>query len=168
VVHLQITASTDARLVIVAVRRLLRRPLLIARCAGWAAIAVALVDGLDPVLIGLGLLLAVVIPVLAVNLSVRKALRDGHLTTYEISDGGVASSNVDLRQAFAWRAFSFVEQASGQLFFGLAGTRTRAGRLFLGVGGTRMLPVPTAGLTPAEIEQVLGAAAGNGLRVRRA
>lgn len=166
--HLQITASTDARLVAVAVRRLLRRPLLIARCAGWAAIAVALVDGLDPVLIGLGLLLSVVIPVLAVNLSVRQALRDSRLTTYEISDGGVASSNVEFRQAFAWRAFSFVEQASGQLFFGLAGTRTRAGRLFLGVGGARMLPVPTGALSPAEIEQVLGAAAGHGLQVRRA
>jgi hypothetical protein len=168
VVHLQITASTDTQLAVAAVRRLLRRPLLIARCAGWAAIGIAVLDGLDPVLIGLGLLLSVVIPVLAVNLSVRQALRDGHLTTYEISEGGVASSNIHCRQAFAWRAFSFVEQASGQLFFGLAGTRTKSGRLVFGIGGARMLPVPTAGLSPAEIEQVLGAAAGNGLQVRRA
>ncbi|MGX6604507.1 YcxB family protein [Micromonosporaceae bacterium Da 78-11] len=157
--HLLITTKSDTRLVAAAVRRFLRQPLLIARCAGWAAIGIALLrsaitdDGLDTGLVGLGLVLALVIPIVAVNVSARRVLRDSHLTTYEISDTGIASSTIDTRRAYAWHAFGYVEQMSGQLLFGL--------------DRTRMLPVPTSTLSPDQIDQVLGTAAGNGLQVRR-
>ncbi|MFI5893338.1 YcxB family protein [Actinoplanes sp. NPDC051513] len=156
----QITTRPDARQVASAVRRGLRPLLLTARGLGWAAIALALIlevatDG-GPYLTLLltGALIAVGIPMFLVNTGTRDALRDSDLTTYEISDGGVASSSLAARHAYAWNAFRSVEEAPGQLIFG----RSR----------TRFLPVPTAGLTRAQIDQVLGAAAGHGVQVRRA
>ncbi|WP_433372751.1 YcxB family protein [Actinoplanes sp. CA-142083] len=155
----QITTRPDARLVASAVRRGLRPLLLTARGLGWAAIALALIlevttDG-GPYLTLLlaGALIAVGIPMFLVNSGTRDALHEGDLTTYEISDGGVASSNLAARHAYAWNAFRSVEEAPGQLIFG----RSR----------TRFLTVPTTGLTGAQIEQVLGAASVHGLRVRR-
>jgi hypothetical protein len=155
----QVTAPPDARLVASAVRRALRPLLLTARGIGWAAIALALL--LDVIATGgpylplllAGALIAVGVPMFLVNTGTREALRDCELTTYEISDGGVASSNLAARHAYAWNAFRSVEEAPGQLIFGR--------------GRIRFLPVPTAGLSRTQIEQVLGAAAGHGLRVRR-
>lgn len=156
---MQITATPNARLMAAAIRRTLRRPLLLARCAGWTAIALALLinvftpAGLSPSLLAIGVVLAVGIPMLLINNGTRRALRDARLTTYEITDGGLASSNLDTRQAYAWSAFTYVEEMSGQLIFG----RNEAW----------FVPVPTADLTPGQVEQVLGAAAGHGLQVRR-
>ena len=156
----QIIARPDSRLVASAVRRGLRPLLLTARGIGWAAIALALLldvtatGGPYLTLLLSGALIAVGIPMFLVNTGTREALRDSDLTTYEISDGGVASSSLAARHAYAWNAFRSVEEAPGQLIFG----RSR----------TRFLPVPTVGLSRTQIEQVLGAAAGHGLRVRRA
>ena len=156
----QITARPDARLVASAVRRGLRPLLLTARGIGWAAIALALLldviatGGPHLTLLLAGALIAVGIPMFLVNTGTREALRDSELTTYEISDGGVASSSLAARHAYAWNAFRSVEEAPGQLIFGR--------------GRTRFLPVPTAGLSRTQIEQVLGAATSHGLRVRRA
>lgn len=157
---MQITATPNARLMAAAIRRTLRRHLLLARVAGWTAIGLALLidvfttAGLSPSLLVVGVVLAVGIPMLLVNNGTRRALRDARLTTYEITDGGVASSNLDTRQAYAWSAFTYVEEMSGQLIFG----RSEAW----------FVPVPTAGLTPAQVDQVLGTAAGHGLHIRRA
>ena len=155
----QITARPDSRLVAAAIRRGLRPLLLTARSLGWAAIALALVldvvtdDGPYLTLLLAGALIAVAVPMFLVNTGTRDALGDADLTTYEITDGGVASSSLAARHAYAWNAFRSVEEAPGQLIFG----RSR----------TRFLPIPTAGLTRAQIEQVLGVAAGHGLLVRR-
>jgi hypothetical protein len=159
-VLLQITAPTDARLVASAVRRGLRPLLMTARGLGWAAIALALLlevvttGGPYLTLLLTGALIAVGIPMFLVNTGTREALGDGELMTYEISDGGVASSSPATRHAYAWNAFRSVEEAPGQLIF----SRSR----------TRFLPVPTTSLSRTQIEEILGAAAGNGLRVRRA
>ncbi|MET0415821.1 MAG: YcxB family protein [Actinoplanes sp.] len=157
---MQITARPTPRLMAAAIRRSLHRHLMLARLAGWAAIGLALLldvftpAGLSPSLLMIGVLLAVGVPMLLVNNGTRRALRDAHLTTYEISDGGVASSNLDSRQAYAWSSFTYVEEMSGQLIFG----RNEAW----------FLPVPTGDLSPVEVEQVLGTAEHHGLRVRRA
>ena len=157
---MQITARPNARLMAAAIRRTLRRHLLLARGAGWTAIGLALLidvftpAGLSPSLLVVGVALAVGVPMLLINNGTRRALRQARLTTYEITDGGVASSNLDTRQAYAWTAFTYVEEMSGQLIFG----RNEAW----------FLPVPTADLTPAQVDQVLGTAAGHGLRIRRA
>lgn len=112
-----------------------------------------LLDGLNVPLLVLGIVLGVVIPLFLVNSGTRRLVRDGGLTTYEISDGGVASSSERSRHAYAWNALTSVELAPGQLIFGR--------------GGARFFPVPTAGLSPLEIHQVLQAASGYGLRVVR-
>jgi hypothetical protein len=157
-VLLQITARPDPRLLTAAIRRALRPTFLIARTLGWAVMVVALLtrlsgDGLNVTLLLLGALLAVGVPMFLTNAGLREAMRDAELTTYEISDGGVASSSLASRHAYAWNAFSYVEQTTGQLL--------------LGRGRSRVLPVPTADLSAAQVEQVLGAAAGHGVRVRR-
>ena len=155
VVLLQITARPDARLTAAAIRRGLRSPFLVARVLGWATIGLALVlDGLNLTLLLTGALLAVGVPMFLTNAGLRQAMQDDELTTYEISDSGVASASMGSRHAYAWSSFRYVEQMAGQIVFG----RSR----------TRIMPVPTAGLTPAQIEQVLGTAAGHGVRVRRA
>jgi hypothetical protein len=158
-VLLQITARPDPRLLTAAIRRGLRRPFLAVRAAGWTVMVAALMmqmfgDGLNVTLLLFGAILAVGVPMFLTNAGLREAMRDADLTTYEISDGGVASSSLASRHAYAWNAFSYVEETPGQLIFGR--------------GRTRVLPVPTAGLSPAEIEQVLGTAAGHGVTVRRA
>jgi hypothetical protein len=158
-VFLQITARPDARLLAAAVRRGLRPLVLTARGVGWGAILLAVllqvvVGEVSMTLLLTGALIAVGFPVFLTNVALRQAMTDGDLTTYEISDGGVASTNLASRHAYAWGAFRYVEEMSGQLLFG----RSR----------TQVLPVPTAGLSPAQIEQVLGTAAGHGVRVRRA
>ncbi|WP_433299697.1 YcxB family protein [Actinoplanes sp. CA-030573] len=159
---LQFTAPVDGRLVASAVRRGLRPLLLTARGLGWAAIALALLletvtnGGPYLTLLLTGALIAVGIPMFLVNTGTREALGDRGpgLATYEITDGGVASSGAVTRHAYAWNAFRSVEEAPGQLIFSR--------------GRTRFFPVPTAALSRAEIDQVLGAAAGHGLRIRRA
>jgi hypothetical protein len=158
-VFLQITTRPDARLIVSAVRRGLRPFVMTARGLGWAAIALALllqvvVGGSYLTLVLVGALIAVGIPMLLINAGTREALQDGDLTTFEITDGGVASSSLASRHAYAWNAFRDVEEAPGQLIF----RRSR----------TRFLPVPTGTLSRPQIEQILGAAAGHGLRVRRA
>jgi hypothetical protein len=158
-VFLQITTPPDARLTASAVRRGLRPVLMTARGLGWAAIALALLLGIVTTggphlaLLLTGTLIAVGIPMFLVNAGTREALRESALTAYEISDGGIASSSLETRHAYAWKAFRSVEEAPGQLIFSR--------------GRTRFLPVPTAGLTRTQIEQVLSAAAGHGLRIRR-
>jgi hypothetical protein len=148
-VLLQITARPDARLIGSAVRRGLRRPLLLARGAGWGLIAVALLFRLGPVLLAVGALLAAVVPMVLVNAVTRPA---GGTTTYEISDRGLAMSGHTSRHAYAWTAFSYAEEMAGQLVFGL--------------GRFRVVTVPTGSLTRSEIDQVLLAAAAGGVTVR--
>ncbi|BCJ43694.1 hypothetical protein GCM10010168_39970 [Actinoplanes ianthinogenes] len=156
--QIQIIAAPDAGLVAAATRRRLRTPVLVARCAGWALLAVTvlvqLATGvLEPGLLAGGVALAVLVPMTLLNGTARRSLRRGRLTTYEISDGGVARSDEVGRHAYAWRAFRSVETLSGQLMFGLR--------------GGRWMRVPTTGLSPAQVEEVLGAAAAQGLRVDR-
>ncbi|MDI6099011.1 YcxB family protein [Actinoplanes sp. NEAU-A12] len=155
--QIQITAVSDPALIAAAARHGLRRPVLTARLAGWAFLLLAVLllvttGDLDPALTATGAALAVLVPVVLLNRTAQ-SLRAARLTTYEISEGGVASSDAVSRHAYAWRAFRSVEQLSGQLLFSMR--------------GARFLPVPTAGLSAAEIEQVLGAASAGGLRVRR-
>ncbi|WP_328464117.1 YcxB family protein [Actinoplanes sp. NBC_00393] len=152
--QIQITAAPDPALIAAATRHSLRRPVLIARVAGWAFLLAALVDGINPFLLVGGVALAVLTPMALLNHTARRAMRTGQVTTFEISEGGVASADAESRHSYAWRAFRSVEQLRGQLLFGL--------------GGTRFLPIPTNGLSPAQINQVLGAASANGLRVQRA
>ena len=153
---LQITARPDPRLIAAALRHSLRRPVLLARVAGWAAIGLAVLhqvagNGLDHTLLLLGVVLAVGIPTFLVNTGARQARRDGQVTTYEITDGGVAFSSVSSRHAYAWNALTGLDHLPGQLVF-------RRGR-------ARILHIPTAGLNAFQIHEVLQAAAAHGLRV---
>ncbi|GIE80985.1 hypothetical protein Aph02nite_69350 [Actinoplanes philippinensis] len=155
--QIQITAVADPALIAAATRHGLRRPVLAARFTGWAFLLVAalllgVTGDLSAGLLAGGAALAVLVPVILLNHTAR-GLRAGRLTTYEISEGGVASSDAEARHAYAWRAVRSVEHLSGQLLFRLR--------------GARFLPVPTAGLSPAQIEQVLGTASARGLPVRR-
>ncbi|WP_433792874.1 YcxB family protein [Actinoplanes sp. CA-252034] len=155
--QIQITAVADPALIAAATRHGLRRPVLVARVTGWAFLLVAVLllgvtGDLSAGLLAGGAALAVIVPVALLNHTAR-GLRAGGLTTYEISEGGVASSDAEARHAYAWRAVRSVEHLSGQLVFRLR--------------GARFLPVPTAGLSPAQIEQVLGTASARGLQVRR-
>ncbi|GAA0564229.1 hypothetical protein GCM10010172_54590 [Paractinoplanes ferrugineus] len=154
-----ISAQPDARLIASAVRRGLRPVVLTARLLGWAFIALALTleivhGGGYLTLVLTGALLAVGVPMLLINAGTREALSDSALTTYEITDGGVASSSLESRHAYSWTAFSGVEDAPGQLIF-------RRGPM-------RVLPVPTGSLTRPQIDQILSTAAGHGVRVRGA
>lgn len=156
--QIQITATPDPALIAAATRRRLRTPVLVARSAGWALLLVtALIQFAtgesQPGLLAGGVLLAVVVPLVLLNRTARRSLRGGRVTTYEISDGGVARSDEVGRHAYAWRAFRSVEALSGQLMFGLR--------------GGRWVRVPTAGLSGDQVEQVLGAAHAQGLRVQR-
>ncbi|MEU4621098.1 YcxB family protein [Actinoplanes sp. NPDC023801] len=155
--QIQITAVADPALIAAATRHGLRRPVLAARLAGWtvlllAALSLAVTGDLSPALLTGGAVLAVLVPLILLNHTAR-GLRTEQVTTYEISTSGIASSDAESRHSYAWRAVRSVEHLSGQLLF-----RMR---------GARLLPVPTAGLSPAQIEQVLGAASANGLPVRR-
>ena len=156
--QIQITAGPDPVLIAAAVRRGLRRPVLLARCAGWAALLAAAfllvtTDDLHPALLAGGVALAAGVPLLLLNHAARRAIRSGRMTTYEISDGGVASANPRSCHSYAWAALKSVEELPGQLLFTL--------------GDLRFLPVPTAGLTTAQIDQILDVAAARGLVVRR-
>ena len=156
---MQITARPTPRLMAAAIRRSLHRHLMVARVAGWAAILLALLldlftpAGLSPSLLVIGVVLAVGVPMLLVNNGTKRALRVAHLTTYEITDGGVAFSTVRSRHAYAWNALTGVDHLPGQLVF-------RRGR-------ARFVPVPTAGLDAFQIHEVLRAAAAHGLPVNR-
>ncbi|GAA1584961.1 YcxB family protein [Actinoplanes couchii] len=155
--QIQITAVPDAALNAAATRHGLRRPVLAARLGGWALLLYALlaqaVTGeLDPVLLAGGALLAVAVPVILLNHTAR-GLRSGRVTSYEISEGGIASADPESRHAYAWQAVRSVDELSGQLLFRLR--------------GARLLPVPTGGLSAAEIEQILDVAATRGRPVRR-
>jgi hypothetical protein len=154
-VTLTITARPDAKLISAALRHGLRRTLLTARLAGWAAIGLSLLLG-NPVNVPfliVGVTLSLGIPLLLINNGVRQALRDAHLTTYEISEEGVASSSLESRHAYAWTSFTRVAKLPGQLVF------TR---------GREFLPVPTAGVSQLDIELILRSAAGAGLEIQRA
>lgn len=156
---LRINAEPDARLIASAVRRGLRPIVLTARALGWACIAVALLlevvhGGSYLTLVLAGALIAVGVPMMLINAGTREALQDSTLTVFEITDGGVASSNLATRHAYAWTAFRGVEEAPGQLIF-------RRGPM-------RVLPIPTGTLTRPQINQILQAAAVHGLQIRRA
>lgn len=150
----QVTAPPDAKLAAAAIRRSLRQILLTARFVGVLAVLVAVLLHGGTALLVTGALVAVALPVLTVATATRRLLGVTATTTYEITDGGVASSSTDSRHSYAWRAFTHVDQLPGQLLFGKA--------------RMRFVPVPTSGLSPAQIEQVLGAAAVHGLRIHRA
>ncbi|MEV6305766.1 YcxB family protein [Actinoplanes sp. NPDC051861] len=156
--QIQITAAPDPVLIAAATRHGLRRPILLARMAGWLIIALAfvvqLVTGeLNVPLLALGAVTAVLGPLALRILWLNTAQLSGPMTTYEISSGGLASSSAESRHSYAWQAFRYVEELPGQLLF-------RQGR-------ARFLPVPTRGLSQAEVERVLGFAEAGGLPVRR-
>ena len=153
---LQISARPDARLIAAALRHNLRRPMLLARLAGWVVITVALfVDTpLKLVLAAVGAALAIGIPFALLNSGTRRALSTVGPTTYEITDDGIANSDQHSRHAYAWTSFVRVSKLPGQLVFAL--------------DSARFLPVPTASLTQWQIEEVLGAASGHGVQVTRA
>ncbi|MEV6342133.1 YcxB family protein [Actinoplanes sp. NPDC051851] len=156
--HLQVTAVPDPTLIAAATRRRLRGPILVTRAAGWTLLGVALltelVTGRLPMgLVVTGALVAVLAPMMLLNHTARRSLRNGRLTTYEISDGGVAQSSESGRHSYAWTAFDRVETLRGQLLFGL-----RTGR---------WIRIPTRGLSPVEITEILDTATARGLQVRR-
>jgi hypothetical protein len=137
-------------------RHLLRRPMLLARLAGWVLIGMALLFG-DPLnlpLLVTGTVVAVMLPAILLTSGTRRAVRETHPTTYEISEDGIDRSRFDGPQAYAWSAFTEVLKMPGQLVF--SGARAK------------FLPVPTTGLSQLQVEQVLGVAAGHGVQVRRA
>ncbi|MGK5679986.1 YcxB family protein [Actinoplanes sp. URMC 104] len=149
---LQIVARPDLGLTVAALRRGLRRPVLFARLAGWTMLgAAALLDGLNVTLLLAGVVLAVVVPILLINGGARRALREAGPATLEISDGGVACSTPDSRHAYAWNAITRVDHLAGQLV--------------LGLGAGRFLQVPTRGLTPQQIHEVLTTASAHGVPV---
>jgi hypothetical protein len=153
-VQIQFTATPDPALTTAAVRHGLRRPVLLARAAGWAgllatAFLLVTTGSLNTPLLVLGVLLAVGVPLVLLNVAARRAIRSRHVTTYEISDAGVVSS----RFAYTWNAIRSVRELPGQLAFELA--------------DVRYLPVPTAGLTTAQIDQILDLASTHGLEVHR-
>jgi hypothetical protein len=152
---LQVIARPDAQLIAAAARHSRRAELMAARIAGWALIGAAVVLG-DPLnypLLAAGIAVALVLPVLWVGRAVRSSSSEPE-TTYEITDAGVAHSNVHSRHAYAWENLSRITKLPGQLVFGVA--------------GGRFLPMPTAGLTAWQVEEVLSAATTAGLSVRRA
>jgi hypothetical protein len=100
-----------------------------------------------------GVVVALVLPMLWIGFTVRDASAEPE-TTYEITDAGVAGSNVQSRHAYAWETLTRVTKLPGQLVFGM--------------GRGRFLPVPTADLSAWQVEEVLSAAATAGLPVRRA
>ncbi|MEU4692116.1 YcxB family protein [Actinoplanes sp. NPDC023714] len=156
--QIQFTAGPDPVLIAAAVRRRLRRPVLLARCAGWAALLAAAFllvtrDSLHPALLVAGVALAAGVPLVLLNRAARRAIWDGRVTTFEISDAGVASADPRSCHSYAWAALKSVEELPGQLLFTL--------------GDMRFLPVPTAGLTTAQIDQILDVAAAGGLAVSR-
>jgi hypothetical protein len=154
-VLLQVIARPDAQLIAAAVRHSRRAQLTWARVTGWALIGASMLLG-DPVnypLLVTGVVVALVLPMLWVGLAVRDASSEPE-TTYEITDAGVAGSNVHSRHAYAWETLTRVTKLPGQLVFGM--------------GRGRFLPVPTAGLSAWQVEEVLSAAATAGLPVRRA
>jgi hypothetical protein len=153
-VFLQITARLDAQQVAAAVRHSRRGPLRQARIVGWALILAAVLVG-SPVnypLLLAGAVVALGLPLLWVGLAVRRASTEPE-TTYEITEAGVANSNMRSRHAYAWESLTQVTKLPGQLVFGL--------------GRRQFLPVPTAGLSAWQVEEVLAVAAGAGLPVRR-
>jgi hypothetical protein len=102
----------------------------------------------------LGAVLAIGIPMYLINIGTRRNLQAGHPTTYEITEDGVANSDLLSRHAYAWSSIAEVIKLPGQLIFAL--------------DRVRFLPVPTASLTQWQIEEILGFAAGRGVQVSRA
>ncbi|MBM2616805.1 YcxB family protein [Actinoplanes sp. LDG1-06] len=154
---LQITAQRDPHLIAAAARHGLRRPVLLARLGGWALLGLAVLlqmrgDGLNVALLLAGVVLAVVVPMFLINHGVRRAAGDGPMNL-EVSDDGVACSTLESRHAYAWNAFTHVDHLAGQLV--------------LGLGGGRFVQIPTRGLSPQQIHQVLTTAAARGVAVRR-
>jgi hypothetical protein len=157
-VFLQIIARPDPRLTAEALRHGLRRPVLLARLAGWALLGLALLlqlhgDGLNFTLLVAGVALAVVVPMFLLNGGVRRALRDAGPTTVEISNDGVACSSVQSRHAYAWNAFTHLDHLPGQIA--------------LGLGSGRFVQIPTRGLSAEQIHQVLTTATAHGVPGRR-
>lgn len=152
---LQVIARPDAQLIAAAARDSRRAELMAARIAGWALIgaSVLLGDPLNYPLLVAGIAVALMLPMLWVGRTVRSSSAEPE-TTYEITDAGVAHSNVHSRHAYTWETLSQVTKLPGQLVFG--------------VGSGRFLPMPTAGLTAWQVEEVLSAASTAGLPVRRA
>ncbi|GAB2579869.1 hypothetical protein Aab01nite_55990 [Paractinoplanes abujensis] len=153
---MQITAHRDPHLAAAAARHETRRPVMLARIGGWALLGLAVLiqwtgHGLNYTLLLAGVVLAVVVPMFLVNQGARRA-RDGGPATYEISDGGVTTSTAESRHAYAWNAFRHVDFLAGQLVFNL--------------GGSRSIRVPTRGLSPQQINEVLNTAVANGVPVR--
>jgi hypothetical protein len=154
-VLLQINARPDAPLIAAALRHTMRRPVLAARLGGWAMITVALfVDSpLKLILAVLGAIVAIGVPRFRIDTGARRAAATAGPTMYEITADGVANTDLTSRHAYAWTSFTGVTKLPGQLVF----TLDRA----------HFLPVPTGSLSQWEIEEVLGAAANNGLQVSR-
>ncbi len=155
---MQIIVRPDPHLTAEALRHRLRRPVLLARLAGWALLGLALLrhlhgDGLNYTLLLAGVALAVVVPMFLLNGGARRALRDGGPTTIEVSADGVACSTVESRHAYAWNAFTHVDHLPGQLV--------------LGIGSGRFVQIPTRGISAEQIHQVLTTAATHGIPLNR-
>ncbi|WP_433827901.1 YcxB family protein [Actinoplanes sp. CA-015351] len=154
--QIQITAAPDPVLIAAAVRRGLRRSVLLARSAGWAGLLAAAfvlvtTGSLSPALLAIGAVLAVGVPLIMLNRTARRTMRGGRPTTYEISEGGIACADEQSRHSYAWPAIRSVDELPGQPVFGL-------------VDG-RFLPVPTMSVTTAQVDQILAVAATHGLAV---
>ncbi|GID32699.1 YcxB family protein [Paractinoplanes brasiliensis] len=154
---LQITAQRDPHLAAAAARHDTRRPVMLARAGGWALLGLTVLlqmsgQGLNVTLLLAGAVLAVAVPMLLINQSARRAFRDGGPATIEITDGGLAWSTADSRHTYGWNAFENVDH--------------RAGRLVFNLGGSRSVHVPTRGLSPQQIHEVLTTALANGIPVR--
>lgn len=130
---------------------------MLARAGGWALLGLTLLlqmsgQGLNVTLLLAGVALAVAVPMLLINQTARRAFRDGGPTTIEITDGGLAWSTADSRHAYGWNAFDHVDHLAGRLVFSLRGSRS--------------VHVPTRGLSPQQIHEVLTTAVANGVPAR--
>ncbi|MBU2670028.1 YcxB family protein [Actinoplanes bogorensis] len=150
---LQITAQRDPHLIAAATRHELRRPVLLARIGGWALIALAvLLEGLNFPMLVAGVVLAVVVPMFLINNNARRVVRDGGPMTVEVSAEGVACSTLTSRHTYAWNAFTHARHLAGQVV--------------LGLGGGRYVQIPTRGLSPQQIHELLTAARAHGVPMR--
>ncbi|MDY7086174.1 MAG: YcxB family protein [Actinomycetota bacterium] len=154
---LQITAQRDPHLAAAAARHDTRRPVLLARAGGWALLALTVLlqvagAGLNVTLLLSGVALAVAVPMFLINQGARRVLQAGSSSTIEITDSGLALSTVQSRHAYGWNALTNIDHLPGQLVFNL--------------GGARSVHVPTRGLSPQQIHEILTTAVANGVTVR--
>ena len=146
----------DRRLLAVALRRTMRAALRLFAACGFilllpAAVALLLSD--EPV-VAVGWLLGAVIFWAVPSLLVRSGVRAswklyGIPIAWQFSDEGVRMVSALMESLIRWEALESVEPIPGQLL--------------LKVNRQQVIPVPIAGLTPSDLDTLVGFLGGRGL-----